>query len=246
MALEHAGPRIRGTGERFVGYGVPGLTFEGGDVLAFRRVTGSSSGIAYSALWHRDPGRRWTVFTTVSADTAEGHYGRAIHRVHVADVRVQWTGADRVALSVPAHHVEWAIRLEPTVPTRLFNRVSPLIPGRARAAMLAWLGSWSSRELGIGSPRGFTGVSADGHRFRIEPRHVWLATASAATLEGRDLGPIGPQGPAARFGERVLPERGLFVTGREIYELPSAALPGGTPTPLSTPAAEPARRSRKP
>src|SRR4051794_27060033 len=43
----------RGGDERFAGYGVMGLPFDSGHVLAMRRFPASSVGPAYSSVWHR-------------------------------------------------------------------------------------------------------------------------------------------------------------------------------------------------
>jgi hypothetical protein len=45
--------------ERFAGFGVMGLPFDSGHVLALRRFPASSIGPAYTAVWHRDPAGRW-------------------------------------------------------------------------------------------------------------------------------------------------------------------------------------------
>jgi hypothetical protein len=48
-----------GAGERFTGYGVMGLPFASGQVLAMRRFPASSIGPAHTSVWHRDPAGRW-------------------------------------------------------------------------------------------------------------------------------------------------------------------------------------------
>lgn len=41
--------------ERFGGYGIMGLPFSSGHVLAMRRFPASSIGPTYTSIWHRDP-----------------------------------------------------------------------------------------------------------------------------------------------------------------------------------------------
>jgi hypothetical protein len=48
-----------GGGERFAGYGVMGLPFRSGHVLAMRRFPASSIGPACTSVWHRSPDGRW-------------------------------------------------------------------------------------------------------------------------------------------------------------------------------------------
>ena len=56
-----------GAADRFAGYGVLGLTFESGDVLAARRCAASSIGPGYTSVWHRAPERPWTFFQDVGS-----------------------------------------------------------------------------------------------------------------------------------------------------------------------------------
>lgn len=53
-----------GDDERFTGYGVMGLPFSSGHYLAFRCWPRTSIGPGYRAVWHRDPGGRWTLYAT--------------------------------------------------------------------------------------------------------------------------------------------------------------------------------------
>lgn len=223
MALERTGRRLDGSVERFVGYGVTGLPFTLGDILAFRRITASSVGPGYTAVWHRDPTDRWTIYTTGPGAFGDvRYYGRSTTAVRVAEISLQWTGSYRLSVSVPEHHVEWALRLEPTGATRIFNAIAPLVPGRLATRLLSWAGETGVPLLKVGT-LGFEGTTPSGHRFRVEPRRLWLAAASAATVDGRDLGPIGSHGRNAHLGERILPDRGLFVIGREVYSVPATA-----------------------
>lgn len=54
IETEHAG-LPGGDEERFSSWGVMGLPFRSGNILAFRRFPASSIGPGYSAVWHRDP-----------------------------------------------------------------------------------------------------------------------------------------------------------------------------------------------
>jgi hypothetical protein len=72
--LAHSMERARvvpeGGGERFAGYGILGLSFDSGHVLAFRRMTATSLGLPYTTVWHRDPGGLWTLYGDVEPDRA--------------------------------------------------------------------------------------------------------------------------------------------------------------------------------
>ncbi len=64
--LESAPQLPDGADERFSGYGVMGLPFRSGHVLALRRFPASSIGPGYTSVWHRDPDGAWTFFATAS------------------------------------------------------------------------------------------------------------------------------------------------------------------------------------
>src|SRR3712207_6921241 len=63
--LETAAALPAGTEERFAGYGIMGLPFASGHVLALRRFPASSIGPGYASVWHRDPAGAWTFYADV-------------------------------------------------------------------------------------------------------------------------------------------------------------------------------------
>jgi hypothetical protein len=78
-ALERGGELPPGMGERFSGYGVAGVPFRSGHVLALRRWPASSLGRSYTSLWHRDPGGRWVFIQDAPPQLAcPRYFGSAI------------------------------------------------------------------------------------------------------------------------------------------------------------------------
>jgi hypothetical protein len=63
-----------GSEERFFGYGVMGLPFRSGHVLALRRFPASSIGPGYRSVWHRDPHGRWTFYQDQPGELACTRY----------------------------------------------------------------------------------------------------------------------------------------------------------------------------
>ncbi|MEJ2502842.1 MAG: hypothetical protein P8177_05925 [Gemmatimonadota bacterium] len=227
-------PRLpTGQDERLVGYGVWGLPFTLGDVLAFRRYTASSIGPAFTSVWHVDPDGNWTVYTDIAASRSCPRYlGPALRRVVESEIRVEWTRDDRVAISVPGHQLEWAVRLESSVRTRVLNVAATLLPRvDAGSGLPDRVGAAAGRVLQAG-PLRLSGTMPNGQRFALRPRRVWLATASAAMVEGRELGPIGPHGRNARLGDLVLPDRGVFAVGETHVEPRRSERPRSTPSPM--------------
>ncbi len=54
-----------GSNERFNGYGVMGLPFKSGHILALRRFPASSIGPGYTSVWHRTPAGDWEFYSNV-------------------------------------------------------------------------------------------------------------------------------------------------------------------------------------
>ncbi len=53
-----------GQQERFNGYGVMGLPFKSGHILAMRRFPAASIGPGYISIWHRTPQGDWSFYAT--------------------------------------------------------------------------------------------------------------------------------------------------------------------------------------
>ena len=213
-------PRLpAGHDERFAGYGVWGLPFTLGDVLAFRRHTASSIGPAFTTVCHGDSHGRWTIYTNIAPSRSTPRYfGGALVRVVESEIRLEWSHDDRVAICVPEHHLQWAVRLESSGWTRTLSAAARLLPRvTAGSGLPDWVGATGGRLLQAG-PRPLAGLAPNGHRFAVRPRRLWLATASAAMVEGRELGPIGPLHGNRRIGDLVLPNRGLFAIHEAHFE----------------------------
>ena len=72
--------------------------------------------------------------------------------------------------------------------------------------------------IGLGAgPLRLTGTAPNGQRFRIRPRRVWRIAASAAQIEGRELGPVGSSG-GAELGDFRIPDLGLFACGTSAFD----------------------------
>lgn len=230
-------PRLpHGYDERFAGYGVWGLPFTLGDVLGFRRHTASSIGPAFTAVWHADPAGAWTLYTDIRPSRSSPRYlGAALRRVVESEIRLEWSGDDRVAICIPDHQLQWAVRLESNGWTRALNAAARLLPRvHAGSALPGWVGSAAGRLLQAG-PLTLDGAMPNGHRFAVRPRRVWLATASAAMVEGRELGPIGPVDRDVRIGDLVFPDRGLFAIDEAHFEPhdPTRHLPAAPGAPAA-------------
>jgi hypothetical protein len=208
-----------GSGERFAGYGVMGLPFVSGHVLAMRRFTASSIGPAYTSIWHRDTDGRWEFWQDRPDDQACPRYFSAAlaDTRHVA-IGLEWTGEATLQLTVPDLDFAWTATMAPSPVTRVLNAVGSLLPERAwtNRHVLSAMGPLAGAALGAGRVR-LQGKVPNGQHFIANPLNVWRITNAHATLAGDELGPAGPVAEQARLADFWIPQRGIFAIGRALF-----------------------------
>jgi hypothetical protein len=216
-ALEREPELPPGSDERFSGYGVMGLPFRSGHVLGLRRFPASSIGPGYRSVWHRDPDGRWTFYQDQPAELAcTRYFGSAVDDLREVAIELDWQGPR--ALSVRAGDLAWTIELGSTPVTRFFNGVGAVLPERAwrSGAVLAVMSRVAGPALRAGRVR-LTGLAPNGQHFVANPLIMWVATGSHATVDGVDLGEMGPAPEQAQLRDFALPQRGMFVVGRTMF-----------------------------
>lgn len=219
--LEQGAKLPSGDEERFTGYGVLGVPFTSGDILAMRRFPASSLGESYTSVWHRNPQGRWTIYTSVAPQLAcPRYFGSAIDETGVREIQISWTGPRDFTLSIeedPA--LEWHLSLGQTPATRLINAVVGVLPDalwRKEAALKA-MGKAGGLMLRAGRLP-MAGQVPNGQRFALNPTHIWMIQSSTARMAKQDLGSVGPLAVQTRLGDFWIPQRGMFVTGHAFFE----------------------------
>jgi hypothetical protein len=222
-----------GPEERFSGYGVWSLPFASGYVLALRRFPASSIGLAYSAVWLRDPAGRWTIFSDARPDLSCARYASdAIEEAITTPIRLHWAGPGVLRVEIPGR-LSWEIALRTNRLTRAFTSVLRLLPPTAwRSRVLMRVAEWLAGPLLVGGRIAMHGRMPNGHRFRVAPRAVLAIEQSRAILDGVDLGSVGPVAAQPHLGEMLLPQGGMFAVGdiwfeRELTRAGRAPVPGG-------------------
>jgi hypothetical protein len=218
--LEAAPSLPAGAEERFNGYGVMGLPFASGHILAVRRFPVSSVGPGYTSVWHRTPTGEWVFYATVSPrQSCTRYFGILASDSIQTEISITWSAPFRFRVTVPAVALDWEVSLGSTAATRLMNGAGRLLPSAAwhSPAFLAVMGSVAGLLLGVGRV-GLQGSVPNGQRFIANPRAVWAITDSRAVLAGEDLGPPGPVRPQAHLGGFWIPQRGMFAIGQSYFE----------------------------
>ncbi|MEO6942068.1 MAG: hypothetical protein ABI238_00785 [Terrimesophilobacter sp.] len=205
----------RGNDERFTGYGVMGVPFYSGHYLVLRDMLATSLGTPYRAIWHRDPAGLWTIYTTVDPNVSCPRYfgsAAAMERVDTIDVswRDEWTVDVTMGI-----RLSWRLKLEATPATRAMTSMASAMPERAwtSGTVLGAMGPMAKGVLRSGRVR-LRGLTPNGQHFKAAPLRVWRVIGGGATLEGTDLGALGPLMEQTRLGEFWLPQRGLFFVGK--------------------------------
>lgn len=218
--LERAPSLPEGESERFRGYGVMGMPFESGHVLALRRFAASSIGEGYTSVWHRDPQGKWIFYTTLPAHLGcPRFFGLSLAGAVETDVEITWPGPFELSVSVPGADLSWVIKVEPTPSTRIMNSAARLLPERAwrNRTVLSMVARVAGPLLGVGHV-GLHGLAPNGQHFIANPRQLWMVTRSSANSAGEDFGLPRPLDVQARLGDFWIPQRGILAIGESLFE----------------------------
>ena len=210
-----------GNEERFAGYGVMGVPFTSGDLLAMRRFPTSSLGEGYTSVWHRDPQGRWTFYSDVPPQLAcPRYFGSAVGEAVVREIEITWTSPRDFTISIEEDPgLDWHVSLAETPATRLINAVGGVLPDALwrKEAVLKPMEKAASLMLRAGR-LGLTGQVPNHQRFIANPMLIWAIQSSTASMGNQDLGSVGPLPVQTRLGDFWIPQRGIFTIGRAFFE----------------------------
>jgi hypothetical protein len=202
------------------GWGVFGLPFDSGHVLALR-VFPQNSFAPYRTVWHRDPEGRWSIFADAPRlDVAcPRYYGPACDRVGLSRIRVAWTGPRDLRVTMDEPLLDWTLSVARSPVLALLNPVAAAMP----------LSSWRPRSLvrarellagalGMGRLQ-LSGAMPSGHQGLLMPERMYLINRSRATLEGTDLRSPTRLADNPTIGGVALPRRGVLAIGQAVWEI---------------------------
>jgi hypothetical protein len=203
------------------GWGVFGLPFDSGHVLALR-VFPENDFSPYRTLWHRDPEGHWSIYVDgARLDTAcPRYYGPACTHVEHARIDVDWTGPRSLRVTMDEPRLDWTLTARQTAVLRVLNTISPRMP----------LSTWRSprlvrgreqmarRVLGLGDIR-MAGTMPSGHHGVLMPQRMYLVDETRAVLGGVDLGRAARVSPNPQIGDVPLPARGVLAVGGGAWQI---------------------------
>jgi hypothetical protein len=219
--LEQGAELPSGNEERFAGYGVMGVPFTSGDLLAMRRFPASSLGQGYTSVWHRDPRGRWAFYSDVPPQLAcPRYFGSAVGEAVVREIGITWPGPRDLNISIEGDSgLDWRLSLAQTPATHLINAVGGLLPDALwrKGAVLEPMGRAAGLMLRAGRLR-LTGHVPNHQRFIANPMLIWVIRSSTARMGNQDFGSVGPLPVQTRLGDFWIPQRGIFAIGRAFFE----------------------------
>ena len=151
--LEAAPSLPTGADERFNGYGVMGLPFSSGHILAMRRFSASSLGPGYTSVWHRTPAGEWVFYATVPPrQSCTRFFGILASDSMRTEISITWPAPFHLRVTIPAVSLDWEVGVGSTVATRLMNAAGRLLPRAAwhSSAVLAAMERVAGPLLGVG------------------------------------------------------------------------------------------------
>jgi hypothetical protein len=209
------------------GWGIFGVPFESGHVLALRVFPHSSFG-PYRTVWHRDPEGSWSIHVDgPRVDTAcPRYYGAACAHTGRAHIDLAWV--DRVTLRVtmddPA--LEWTVAASQPLSLAVLNAAGARLPLASwRSGALLHAREGMARALGMGRLQ-LSGTMPSGHYGTLMPQRMFFVHQSHARLDGVDLGRPNRLRDNPTIGGVALPARGVLAMGQAAWDpLPSAVTP---------------------
>ena len=202
------------------GWGVFGLPFDSGHVLALRVFPQSSFG-PYVTVWHRDPAGRWSIH--VDAPRVEHacprYYAPACAHVGAARIELRWTGPRTLHVTMDQPRLDWVVTAARSPVMGVLNSLSapmPLATWRPRSLVRAR--ERLARALGMGRLQ-MAGVMPSGHSGLLMPQRMYVVDASSAVLDGVDLGCPTRLAEAPTIGGVPLPARGVIAIGQAMWPI---------------------------
>lgn len=211
---------LPGTTERFSGWGVMGLPFASGDVIATRRFPANSLGPGYSAVWYRDPAGQWTIYADVPPSQGCARYfGLALAEAVTCPIEYEWSGPTELQVRVPDADISCTISVKSTVATRAMNLMSAVMPERAWRSprVLRLMSKAAGPMLRVGR-LAMAGRVPNGQDYIANPRRIWMVESATLRVGDRIAGQVGPVAPQAKMGDFRIPQRGILAIGNTAFD----------------------------
>lgn len=203
------------------GWGVFGLPFDSGHVLALR-VFPENDFSPYRTLWHRDPQGQWSIYVDgARLDTAcPRYYAPACVHTGFARIALEWTGPAALQVTMDEPSLDWTLVARETATLRIVNALNsrlPLWTWKSRSLLRA-RELLAGRILGMGDLH-MSGTMPSGHAGVLMPQRMYFIDEARAILRGEDLGRPASVATNPRIGDVPLPARGVLAIGQAAWKI---------------------------
>jgi len=206
--------------EHVKGWGVFGLPFDSGHVLALR-VMPESSMDPYRSLYHRDPLGNWALYVDGPKVCAcSKYYGSACGLTGHTQIELVWTGPATLRVTLNQPHLDWTLTATSDRRLDLINAVSAVLPlSSFRPSLLLRARERLAKALGLGELE-LSGFAANGDAQVLMPERIYFIEESTAVLDEVDLGHPVHLDKNPRLGTMALPARGVLLRGQGMWRIP--------------------------
>jgi hypothetical protein len=202
------------------GWGVFGLPFDSGHVLALRVFPQGSFG-PYRTVWHRDPAGRWSIHADAPhlEHACPRYYGPACDVVGPARIDLEWIGPRTLHVTMDKPALDWTVTAARSPLVGVLNPLSAAMPlSTWRPRILVQARQRLAQGLGMGRLR-MSGVMPSGHSGTLMPQRMYLVNESTAVLDGSDLGAPTRLRENPTIGGVPLPARGVLAIGQAMWPI---------------------------
>ena len=202
------------------GWGVFGLPFDSGHILALRVFPQSSFG-PYRTLWHRTPSGRWSIYADAQhiEHTCPRYYGPACEYVAAARIGLEWAGPRSLHVTMDQPALNWTVTALRSPLMGLLNPLSAAMPlSTWRACALVRGRERLARALGMGRLQ-MSGVMPSGHHGLLMPERMYLVNHSSAVFDGAPMGSPTRLRESPTIGGVPLPARGVLAIGQAMWRI---------------------------
>jgi hypothetical protein len=202
------------------GWGVFGLPFDSGHVLALRVFPENDFG-PYRTLWHREPKGSWSIYVDgPRLDTAcPRYFGAACDYTGYGRIELTWTGPATVRVTMDDPALDWTLTARSTRLLDFLNAISATLPVRTwRPRSLVRARERLASAMGMGHLQ-LSGVMPSGHTGTLMPQRMYFIDEARAVFDGVDLGRPARVRDNPRIGDTPLPARGVLGIGQAVMEI---------------------------
>jgi hypothetical protein len=210
---------LPGADERFSGWGLMGLPFSSGDVIASRRFPASSIGPGYTSVWYRSPAGEWTFYADIEPEVAcTRYFGAGVARAVFCPITIQWTAGDQLHIEVPDAALACDITVGASVASRTMNLMASCFPEAAwRSPRMLRMTAMMAGPMLRAGKLGMTGTTPNRQDFIANPRKIWVVKSAHLRAGERETSEPGPVSPQAHLADFYIPQRGLLAIGNTAF-----------------------------